>query len=347
MSLGIFNRCLQVFYWILRILGAQASELPTTPPTTPSTESSTKPSTKKCNPPDLPLEILEHIFTCLQLPSKVCLALSSKRFHDLFSSVLGAKELSFPLLGQKEAYVITEEYHQRMTLLTQLEDSRWACCGRCQKLHPREEFSQWEEYLPSLEHSRPWSRTCTTYAGILDLCLCIAMTLRDRKHIVEYLNGTTEHQKPILSFIRKGLLQDSLNEKGELCLSHTCPACPPVQVKFTLSIKKSGQLTSCARYEASLSTSSQPTLDSIPVCCYRKLSSLFYHSPPDSCDICHARVLLLPSPAASSNSRAVEVMRFLGRETWFADSKSSAGSGEFERQWRIQCRGERSYIPTC
>lgn len=333
MSPGIYNSCRKVSYRSLRILRVQAAKL-----------------IRKCYILDLPFVILEYTFTYLPLPSKVCLALTCKGLHELFGSVLEAKELRFPLLFQKKGYFTTEEYHQRMTLLIQLENRRWVCCARCQRLHPRKEFWEsrdWLDFFLLLEKTSPWSRTCTRYAGILDLCPCIAMTLRDRKHIVEYLSGTRKRHKSVLNSIRKGLLQDSLNEKGELCLSHTCPACPPVQVKFTLSITKSGQLTSCARYEASLSASSQPTLDSIPVCCYRTLSSLFYHSPADICDICHARVLPLPSPAASSNSRAVEVMRFLGRETWSADSKSSAGSGELERQWRKQCRRESSYIPTC
>lgn len=68
--------------------------------------------------------------------------------------------------------------------------------------------------------------------GILDLCPCIAMMLRDRKHIVEYLSGTREHHKPVLNLIKKCLLQDSLNETGKQCLYHTCPACPSVHVEL-------------------------------------------------------------------------------------------------------------------
>ena len=241
---------------------------------------------------------------------------------------------------------MTEEYYQRMTLLIQLEDSRWACCARCQKLHPRKELSESLPSFQSLEDTSPWSRTCTRHAGILDLCPCVAMTLRDRKHIVEYLSGTTERQKPILSFVRKGLLQDSLNEKGETCLSHTCPAYPSVQLEITLVITESGQLTSCAKYGASPSAS-RSTLNSIAACCCcgNGLSWYLDESATHTCGYCRARILPLPRPAASSKSRAVQVTRFLGRETWFADSKSSAGSAEFDNQWWRQCRSESSYIP--
>ena len=121
-------------------------------------------------------------------------------------------------------------------------------------------------------------------------------------------------------------------------LAHLCMS------SLSLSIAENGQLTCCARYEASLSASSRPIPNSLPVCCYRNLSSLFWDSPPDNCNTCCARAFLLASPAASSDSRVVEVMRFLGRGAWLADSKSRAESGEDEFQWRRQCRRASSYI---
>lgn len=248
--------------------------------------------------------------------------------------------------SRKKAYLTTEEYHQRMTLLIQLENWRWLCCGQCQKLHPRKEFSGLrEEYLLGLEPSSPWDRKCSTWAGILDLCPCIAMTLRDRKHIVEHLSGTRDRHKPIMNFMRTGLLRDSLNDKGERCLSHTCPAYKSVQLEITLSIAESG-LISCAKYEASPSAS-RSTLKSIDVCCRRsqRLSEHLDDSATYTCG-CYARISPLPRPAASSGSRAVEVTRFLGKGAWLADSKSKTKNGRYEVQWWRQCRREKSYIPS-
>lgn len=328
MSPEILNSCRKLSYRTLRIFRVQGEKV-----------------TRKCYILGLPFEILEHIVTYLPLPDKVCLTLSCKDLHELFKPVLEAEELRFPLLFQKRGYVMTEEYHQRMTLLIQLENSGWACCARCQKLHPRKEFSDlWEEYL-LLEPSSPWSRKCTTWAGILDLCPCIAMTLRDRKHIVEYLSGTRECRKPVLNLIRKGLLQDSLNEKGERCLSHTCPARKSVQLDITLALRDSGRLTSCAKYGASVSASRR--LESIGICCgVRRLSWCLNNSATYTCGSCHAQIVPLPHPGAGSDSRTVQVTRFLGKGAWLADSKSKTESGRYEMQWWRQCRDHDSYIPT-
>lgn len=45
---------------------------------------------KKRGLSDLPLELLQHIFPYLPLPSQVCLALTPKGFYELFKSALGA-----------------------------------------------------------------------------------------------------------------------------------------------------------------------------------------------------------------------------------------------------------------
>ena len=138
---------------------------------------------------NFPTVLLDIVFSHLPLPSKVCLALSSKGFYHLYSSVLEAKELHFPRASPNRGrYIITEEYHHRMTLLLQLENHHWTCCGRCQKLHPRQEFPSFELQDP------PYKRKCMPWAGILDLCPCVALTIRDRKHIVDYLTWNGRHE---------------------------------------------------------------------------------------------------------------------------------------------------------
>lgn len=90
---------------------------------------------------DLPLELLDYIVSYLPLPSKACLALCTKGLYQLYNTVLKDDQLRFPrmpLIGRR--YILTDAYHHSMTLLMQLENRHWACCGRCQKLHPCREF---------------------------------------------------------------------------------------------------------------------------------------------------------------------------------------------------------------
>lgn len=58
-------------------------------------------------------------------------------------------------------------------------------------------------------------------AGIVDLCPCIALTARDRKHIVEYPRSRNKRKLELMS---KGLLEDSQNDMNELSLLHECNA---------------------------------------------------------------------------------------------------------------------------
>lgn len=81
---------------------------------------------------NFPSEVLFQIFSCLALPSQVCLVLSCKSLYHLFGL---ASELQFPRLPSNG--ILSSS---RMMLLTQLEDSHWAFCGACQRLHPRKDF---------------------------------------------------------------------------------------------------------------------------------------------------------------------------------------------------------------
>ena len=168
---------------------------------------------------DLPTKLLLRVFSFLSLPSQACLAISSKRFHQLFGYVLEAEELNFPRMPRNGlAYITTEQYHIRMSLLIQLQNDNWECCGRCQRLHPSRESSSQQ-----LVDYDSWNRACMAWAGILDLCPCISLTVRDRTHIVEYLKSP-KHRKPKLKSIHNGLLLST----GAQQLEHQCRAYPYV-----------------------------------------------------------------------------------------------------------------------
>lgn len=291
---------------------------------------------KERKAPYIPVELLQYIFSYLPLPSQVCLALSSKGLYALFSSVLRAKELRFPLMPRNgKTYAISEECHLRMTLLTQLEDSRWACCAPCQKLHPRREFPRYE-----LKESHPWERSCVNSAGIIDLCPCIALTLRDRTRIVEHLKREKTAKNRTLNHIRKGLLSLK-DDDGELYLLHRCTAYSKFRIEIRLSLTDSGQLVSHARYETHLSVLNL-RMDSVRVCCNGTLAECF-DSPTSAhnCDVCRARMVDLTRHKPASALTAAQVTRYLGRDEWFANQ----GWFEFEKQWYRQCRDSTDYIP--
>lgn len=286
---------------------------------------------------EIPTELLLHIFSFLPLPSKVCLALISKSLYRLFSSVLEAEELRFPRMpsSEKGAYVISEEYNLRMTLLIQLENESWACCGRCQRLHPASEFPRRQ-----LRNHGPRERTCMEWAGIVDLCPCIYLTLRDRTRIVEYLKAP-ESNKPSLNLIRKGILS---RNPGERYLLHQCEAYQNVWTEMRLSLTDSEELTTSTRYGTSEPKRPHENLVKVPLCCSRDwLDTLiprsFATARLQTCPGCNAHSMNLTGPYAEM--RVVHVARFLGRE----NRSGETVSGELEYQWYEQCRDLSEYIP--
>lgn len=112
---------------------------------------------RKKNLLDLPTDLLLQIFSYIPLHSQASLTLSSKGLYQLFNHVLKSKELRFPRMPRKsqKAYWKTDQRLHRMSLLVLLQKKTWACCGRCQKLHPRSEFP-WQQLM---DH-RAWNRAC-------------------------------------------------------------------------------------------------------------------------------------------------------------------------------------------
>ena len=158
-------------------------------------------------------------------------------------------------------------------LLTQLEDSRWACCGRCQKLHPHSEFPE-----GVLEENGPFDRACMPCAGIVDLCLCIALTIRGRDHLVDYLKGTASDnssKKRKLHHVNRGLLKDSWGgkENEQHSLVHECHATMEAIANIRLSVTKSGQFLVYSQYSTYLDFCDRRLLSAVYVCRHLTLDS--------------------------------------------------------------------------
>ena len=276
---------------------------------------------------DIPLELLLHIVSYLPLQDHVCLTLTCKSLNGKLGSVFCASELGFPRMLSKES-----PHSPRITLLTRLEDDRWACCGGCQKLHPRGEITRQQMRLP------PKQRKCTMWCGIVDLCPCISLTPRDRTHLVDYLSESVGSHKKGLRFLETGILRNSINECGNQSLLHECHGYSTVQVTITLSLNptKHDGLISCARYEMP-STRLVESMEPVHACYHQRLfdylKNIFRSRPLYDCGGCHAHVVNRTNPSTPEWIVA-EITRDLGRGTYPTDPESWL----FDSVWLSHCR---------
>ena len=256
----------------------------------------------------MPMELLLDIFSLLELPYQVCLAITCKGLYQLFGSVLQADDLWFPRLSSRKGrYSQTKEYRSRMTLLVQLEDRHWACCAACQKLHPRKEFSSFYMY------ECPRKRECGPFVRVVDLCPCITLTLRDRKRIMKYLMGKASDEKTI-NIVNRGLWKSSHNDKGEQCVSHECRPYSMVKAKMTLSLSDDGQLVAYTQYEL---PSTALRMTSLYICRHSNLFGMSYLSLGCiwNCKWCRTHLVNLTNPR-TPEVIVIAVTRYLGKGSW-------------------------------
>lgn len=88
----------------------------------------------------IPAEILDAIFTFLSIPDQICLALSFKRFHLHYLSLLEVKGKTLYQLVPREGRQLlcphnSSKRRPRVQLLHQLENIRWKFYIECWSLH--------------------------------------------------------------------------------------------------------------------------------------------------------------------------------------------------------------------
>lgn len=129
--------------------------------------------------------LLTEIHKHLPNVDKMCLSLTCKRFFNLLGTVANHVDFKFPRLLYVRVPIlcVNSKDLPRNQLLVRLEDQRWAYCGDCLKLHPRKEFTKNSLRSEALE------RRCSPFAGIVDLCPCNSLTLRQRNHIIDLLDS--------------------------------------------------------------------------------------------------------------------------------------------------------------
>ena len=225
--------------------------------------------------------------------------------------MLQDEQLSFPRMGLVgDRYLETGAYHHRMTLLMQLEDRRWLCCGKCRKLHP---WKEWDWHNVCTEG--PLTRSCMPGAGIVDLCPCISLTIRDKSHIIGYLLGKRTGKLPFL--MSNCLLRDSNNDlkkkkKRRHTLWHKCGAYLAARVNIELSITHGNQLLSSARYDVYPDIYA-PWLPSLYICSHDLDLGLCLKGHRDICLLCDTFSDILSS---NSDSTAVRISKYLGPDEW-------------------------------
>ncbi|KAL4930238.1 F-box protein [Aspergillus undulatus] len=150
---------------------------------------------------ELPNALLVRIFNELPLLDQVCLALTCKSFHFVLNPVFENEALRFPRLYQLKLLDAPSQQQfslalleraggigrnklgrTRYRLLQRLEDRRLKYCVKCMKLHRREAFAQ-----PTYHGPMVYREYCWTEAGVVDLCPCVTLTVRDKGRIVRCL----------------------------------------------------------------------------------------------------------------------------------------------------------------
>jgi hypothetical protein len=129
--------------------------------------------------------VLYDIYKYLPLVDKACLSLTCNRFFGLFATILKEKEFKFPriLHFRFPLLCVTSDKVARSQLLLRLQSLSWVYCGRCFVLHPPEEFCKYSLVDPALQ------RSCVRHMGVVDICPCASLTIRELGYIVKLLKS--------------------------------------------------------------------------------------------------------------------------------------------------------------
>lgn len=158
----------------------------------------------------------------------------------------------------------------------------------------------------SAKRLSPWERTCSEWAGIVDLCPCISLTLRERSRVVEHLKVP---ESTNLNLIKRGVLvRDSYGQR----LLHQCKAYPRIQIEVKLCLTESEQLnvTTCYEGPYTIALLSREVDYQMLICCSKTwLDAMISRRKPCwNCLSCHARITNLSSP--QSNAAIVHLSDF-------------------------------------
>ncbi|KAL4871710.1 hypothetical protein BDV12DRAFT_194170 [Aspergillus spectabilis] len=195
----------------------------------------------------LPECLIRDIFDLLPLADQACLALACKLYQYLFSKVLKREEFRFPRFKDliKPSISVFIESAPRNQLLIRLENSHWAYCSGCMKLHPRKEFNP-----QSVLERPPMERRCMPSAGVVNLCPCICITPRNKTRIIRFLKRKSAcRTRPV---DRWEEFEVQTDRHGKASLTHQCWIADNdgvlVQLSMDIEVKDWLKLTAHYRY---------------------------------------------------------------------------------------------------
>ncbi|CAG7983670.1 unnamed protein product [Penicillium olsonii] len=198
---------------------------------------------------------LQKIYQHLHLVDQVCLSLSCKQLFALFGEIAKHKSLEFPrlLYIRQPIMCVNSEDVVRNQLLLRLENHRWAYCGKCLRLHPRKELSRHALRDSAIE------RPCTFYAGIVDLCPCISLTIRAREKLVKILKSPAKSNQTKYGPFEYRLV-DGENPRLRHCCTYKCSIQTDYDMTtaLVLFIANTGQLSVQAEHTLCMSPPKSP-----------------------------------------------------------------------------------------
>lgn len=226
--------------------------------------------------------VLYNIYRNLPLTDKACLSLSCKRFFDLFGTIFKENAFEFPRILRYGVPLLCATSHKvvRTQLLVRLQSRSWIYCGRCLVLHPRKEFRKYSLADPALQ------RSCVRHMGIVDICPCASLTIREFAYVVKLLkspNPPSQTKVGPFTFDRTSGTQPNGYVSAGFCFTkrHLSPYCSlPTTSDYEarvemirISMDSSNNLDIFARYIVSCSSSSTSFQNSAHI------TSSFLHKP--------------------------------------------------------------------
>lgn len=132
----------------------------------------------------IPPEIVDMIFTLLNIPDQICFSLSCKYVFARFNSLLklhGTHKSQLLPPEDRPLLCPNASNRPRVQLLLQLENRRWKFCTHCWTLHPH---SRWRHARASICVPPLISKRCyLPYAKTADLCPCLQIPISEEKHL--------------------------------------------------------------------------------------------------------------------------------------------------------------------
>ncbi|CAG8922115.1 unnamed protein product [Penicillium salamii] len=225
---------------------------------------------------------LQKICQYLSLVDQVCLSLTCKQLFDLLGTQSKDRILAFPRLlrVRNPLLCVNAKFSTLNELLLRLENSRWAYCAKCLKLHPRKDFPKHSLREPSLK------RSCHQSAGIADLCPCISLTIQSRDELIQILKSRGKPERTIHGF------SESCYLDGKLRLIHRCGQRYGGWLGYTmwivleLSLTDNGRLCVLARHTIRMRAPKDYLHVAEPcfACPHQDLTALLRNDTKDHCD---------------------------------------------------------------